>query len=236
MTRTLIISDIHGEFKKFQDLLTLAEYTPNEDRLFLLGDYIDRGPDSSSVLDFVMELQQNGAIVLTGNHEHLMEKAFTEQTEKAWKHWTQLCGGKETLQSYGFSEEKIQGTGEKENFTAPQLLSAKLDEHLAFIKTLHTYIEEENYIFVHAGVDSQLPLNENDLDTLIWIRDEFHNGYNGEKTVVFGHTPTPNLHQMEHNYNVYFGENNLIGIDGGAVYGGQLNCLELPNKNTYFIK
>src|SRR4051794_27180497 len=129
MQKTMLISDIHGEFEKFQDLLTLANYSPDEDRLVLLGDYIDRGPDSADVLDLVMKLQQNGADVLVGNHESLMEKAFTEQTEYAWKHWIERCGGKETLLSYGFSTEEIRGTGEGERFTVPQLQSAQLDEH-----------------------------------------------------------------------------------------------------------
>ncbi|MGE7623079.1 metallophosphoesterase family protein [Viridibacillus sp. NPDC096237] len=236
MQNTILISDIHGELKKFQDLLTLANYSSDEDRLVLLGDYIDRGPDSAGVLDLVMKLQRNGAIVLIGNHESLMEKAFTEQTEYAWKHWTERCGGKETLLSYGFFEEEIKGISEGEHFIVPQLQSAKLDEHLAFIKNLHTYIEDEDYIFVHAGIDPNIPVNETEKETLIWIREEFHNGYTGKKTIVFGHTPTSNLHQNENNHNVYFGQNNIIGIDGGAVYGGQLNCLELPSKSICFIK
>ncbi|MEK4090937.1 metallophosphoesterase family protein [Viridibacillus sp. FSL H8-0110] len=236
MQKTILISDIHGELKKFQELLTLANYSPDEDRLVLLGDYIDRGPDSADVLDLIMKLQQNGAIVLIGNHENLMEKAFTEKTEYAWKHWTERCGGKETLLSYGFSKEEIQGIGEGEQFTVPQLQSKKLDEHLAFIKNLHIYIEDEDYIFVHAGIDPHIPVSETEKETLIWIREEFYNGYTGSKTIVFGHTPTSNLHQSENNHNVYFGQNNIIGIDGGAVFGGQLNCLELPSKRICFIK
>ncbi|OMC81504.1 metallophosphoesterase family protein [Viridibacillus sp. FSL H8-0123] len=236
MQKTILISDIHGELKKFQELLNLANYSPDEDRLVLLGDYIDRGPNSADVLDLIMKLQQNGAIVLIGNHENLMEKAFTEKTEYAWKHWTERCGGKETLLSYGFSKEEIQGIGEGEQFTVPQLQSKKLDEHLAFIKNLHIYIEDEDYIFVHAGIDPHIPVSETEKETLIWIREEFYNGYTGSKTIVFGHTPTSNLHQSENNHNVYFGQNNIIGIDGGAVFGGQLNCLELPSKRICFIK
>ena len=71
--------------------------------------------------------------------------------------------------------------------------------------------------------------------TLMWIRNEFHNGYSGEKVVVFGHTETKTFHGND-NCNVYFGNNRIIGIDGGAVYGGQLNCLELPSKKVYVVK
>lgn len=70
----------------------------------------------------------------------------------------------------------------------------------------------------------------------MWIRDEFHNGYKGEKTVIFGHTETKTLHGDTENCNVYFGNNRIIGIDGGAVYGGQLNCLELPSRKVYSVK
>lgn len=72
-------------------------------------------------------------------------------------------------------------------------------------------------------------VSESEPYTLMWIRNEFHNGYSGEKVVVFGHTETKTLHGSEE-CGVYFGSNRIIGIDGGAVYGGQLNCLELPSK------
>jgi len=69
------------------------------------------------------------------------------------------------------------------------------------------------------------------LETVIF----FHHKYNGEKTVIFGHTETKTLHCEDDNCNVYFGKNHIIGIDGGAVYGGQLNCLELPNRKVYSV-
>src|SRR5690606_12515052 len=77
-------------------------------------------------------------------------------------------------------------------------------------------------------------IEETDPHELIWIREKFHNGYSGKKTVIFGHTPTNYLHK-EDNFTVFFGDNNIIGIDGGAVYGGQLNCLELHSFHVYHI-
>jgi len=70
----------------------------------------------------------------------------------------------------------------------------------------------------------------------LWIREEFHVGYQGEKTVIFGHTPTYKLHQNPINYNAYFGENNIIGIDGGAVFGGQLHALEWPSRQIISVE
>jgi len=85
-------------------------------------------------------------------------------------------------------------------------------------------------------VNVKLWVEETDPYELIWIRDIFHNGYCGEKTVIFGHTPTKNLHKDKLSCSVYFGENRIIGIDGAAVYGGQLNCLQLPGNIIYSVK
>ena len=94
-------------------------------------------------------------------------------------------------------------------------------------------------------VEPMKRVSESEPYTLMWIRNEFHNGYSGEKVIVFGHTETKTLHGSE-DCGVYFGSNRIIGIDGGAVYGGQLNCLELPRlevlkierdkRNLYFFQ
>ena len=72
MNRILAISDIHGELGLLEELLLKVNYDPMNDQLFLLGDYIDRGPSSSGVLNLVSELQAKGARVLLGNHEAIM--------------------------------------------------------------------------------------------------------------------------------------------------------------------
>src|SRR5699024_3716184 len=102
------------------------------------------------------------------------------------------------------------------------------------IKGLDYFYETEDYIFVHGGVDPHLPISETPSSVLVWIRDEFHQNYNGNKTVVFGHTPTRHLYKKKL-HSVFFGDNNIIGIDGGAVYGGQLNCLEIHSGEIYFV-
>lgn len=223
MKRYLLISDIHGELQMFNDLLEKVEYNPTEDQLVLVGDYIDRGPDSRGVLHKVMELKEEGAIVLRGNHDDMLLAAVNNE-ENAWERWWKN-GGIPTLQSYDSSinEQRIPET---EDFHT----------HVQFIKELDYYYETEDYIFVHGGVDPDTPVSETDPYVLVWIRDKFHHGYDGDKTVVFGHTRTPILHKDETNADVYFGNNNIIGIDGGAVYGDQLNCLELPSKKQYNVK
>ncbi|TQR20627.1 metallophosphoesterase family protein [Psychrobacillus vulpis] len=233
MNRTLLISDIHGELEKFEKLLEKVVYNKEKDQLILLGDYVDRGPNAKGVIEKVMKLKENGARVLKGNHEDMMIRALTTDVEKSWNHWVKRCGGDKTLFSYGFSENDI--TVSEENFQKPQLHSEELIKHLKFVQDLEMYIETDDYIFVHAGVHPTTPITETDPHKLLWIRDEFHKEYNGNKTVIFGHTETNSLHQNPENNNVFFGNNRIIGIDGGAVYGGQLNCLELPSKKVFFV-
>lgn len=233
MKRILVISDIHGEIEKFEKLLVEAKYNTKEDQLILLGDYVDRGSNAKAVIEKVKQLKKEGAFVLKGNHEDMMIKALTTNEEKSWNHWVKRNGGDQTLYSYGFLESDIAVT--EGAFEKPNLKSDILEEHLSFIQELDHFIETEEYIFVHAGVEPAKPVTESEPYTLMWIRNEFHSGYDGEKIVVFGHTETKTLHG-DNNCNVYFGNNRIVGIDGGAVYGGQLNCLELPSQNVYVVK
>ncbi|WP_172370984.1 metallophosphoesterase family protein [Sporosarcina jiandibaonis] len=232
MKRILAISDIHGEIELFERLLSDVNYDSSHDQLILLGDYVDRGPNSKKVLDKVIELESEGAFVLKGNHEDMMIKALTTDEERPWKNWVNRNGGRTTLESYGFTPSEFLVPDEKE-FIKPKLRCVTLARHLDFIQNLEHYIELEEYIFVHAGVRPNLALEETDPYTLMWIREEFYSTYSGQKTIVFGHTPTKHLHGK---HSIFFGNNRIIGIDGGAVFGGQLNCLELPNLDVYCVK
>lgn len=225
MKRILAISDIHGELEKWESLMKIVNYDPNQDQLILLGDYVDRGPASKEVLEKVLQLQAEGAIVLMGNHDHMMVKSF-EQDPVFIERWFRN-GAKQTLSSYAHAAAET-ASGAPDSLEITPLL----ETHLTFLAGLKCYYETDEYIFVHGGVHPTTPLAKTDPYLLMWIRDEFHHGYKGEKTVVFGHTPTENLHGK---HDVYFGENKIIGIDGGAVFGGQLHCLELPSRKVYSV-
>lgn len=234
MKRILAISDIHGEIDLFEQLLEKVQYNPINDQLILLGDYVDRGPNAKAVLDKVISLQREGAIVLKGNHEDMMIKALTTDEERAWKHWAVRNGGDSTLRSYGFKDEMFT-TDEQKSFIKPSLQDETLTMHVNFIQSLHPLIEYNGYIFVHAGIDPEQAIETTDPYRLMWIRQEFHDHYKGDQTVIFGHTPTPNLHKVKGDFSIYFGENNIIVIDGGAVYSGQLNCLCLPKMESFSV-
>lgn len=156
------------------------------------------------------DLQQSGAIVLMGNHEKMMLDAYRNK-EKAVERWFRN-GAKQTLLSYGCAEEEAEGQPAAIRWT-DELLDA-----ISFVDKLPYYYETEDYIFVHAGVEPGVPLADCDPHKLVWIRGEFHEGYGGPKTVIFGHSRTKSLHGSDE---VYFGTNSIIGIDGGCVYGGR---------------
>ena len=225
--RTLAISDIHGERERFERLLDEVRYDPAEDDLILLGDYVDRGPDSRGVVDLAVRLRDGGATVLLGNHEQMMLEAFAGEPD-AIERWFRN-GARATLRSYGH-----RAAGAKR---IPRTLrsSAQIAEHLEFLADLDYYHETADTVFVHGGVDPDVELTdlaETDPRTLLWIRDRFFRRYAGAKTVVFGHTATPLIHGSP---DVYFGDNQVIGIDGGAVYGGPLHCLELPARRVHSV-
>nr|WP_269448152.1 metallophosphoesterase family protein [Lentibacillus sp. JNUCC-1] len=219
----MAISDIHGALDMFEVLLEKVSYDPAQDQLILLGDYVDRGPNACGVINKVMSLKEEGAIVLRGNHDDMLVTTVEEEPG-AWERWSRN-GAKETLLSYEPDMDQLH---------LPD--SELFKKHVAFLKQLDYYYETDTHIFVHAGVVPGLPLEETDPFDLVWIRESFFQKYKGDKIVVFGHTPTPILHQKQNRYDVFVGENNIVGIDGGAVYGGQLNCLELPGNKTYSVR
>src|SRR5699024_10115529 len=158
--RILAISDIHGELELFTQLLKKVNYKPKEDELILLGDYIDRGPDSAGVLEKVRELKAQGALVLRGNHDQMMLDAY-QGKEKAWDRWIRN-GGQATLESYD---------PETDGDSLPDTEDFK--RHIKLIESLPYYYETDDYIFVHAGIQPGKTAQETDPHELIWIREKF---------------------------------------------------------------
>ena len=207
--RIFVIGDVHGYLNKLQELWAKIRPDPERDEIVFLGDYIDRGPDSREVVESVIQVQKrfSRTTCLIGNHEFMFLDYLTYRKDP-WSFF--LNGGVETIHSYDLTGDDIE---------------AKIpEEHIAFFNTLKPYYETEAYIFVHAGLREGIPLSEQTLDDLVWIRREFLECKNDfGKLVIFGHTPFPRP----------FVQANKIGIDTGAGYGGMLTCLELPARVFY---
>ncbi|MBX4152357.1 serine/threonine protein phosphatase [Paenibacillus lautus] len=225
--RTLVISDIHGCYDELNSMLHKINYEPQNDKLFLLGDYVDRGMKSRQVVEQVKVLQEQcGAIVLKGNHDDMMVSALTNNDDSLDAHWLNN-GGYQTIESYcgfDFFEEQFDWDTYKK---AKEFILNHYHQHIDFLDGLPLYHETDTHIFVHAGIN---PFYEDwkkqPDDNFIWIRDIFINNTTGlNKTVVFGHTPCAHMHSTS---DIWFSPlGDKIGIDGACAYGRQLNCLEI---------
>jgi serine/threonine protein phosphatase 1 len=222
--RTVVISDIHGCYQEFVDLLKLVKYNSRRDRLILLGDYVSRGPRSKEVVELVMSLvREHGAIALQGNHDHrfvrvMEDHASENETARFFEY-----GGFETLHSYCKNNIRI----------SPELLleirsyMGLFSSHLTFLKQLPYYYEDQDYIYVHAGLNPEYrKLTDQNIQDLLYIKEPFYNNRtNVKKVVIFGHTITKDIHGVP---DIWLG-GDKIGIDGGCAFGYQLNGLEIKD-------
>lgn len=212
-----IIGDIHGHFSKLEKLISIVgNDLKNDDTFIFLGDYIDRGPDSYEVIEFLIQLSSEyNTVFLTGNHEDMFLRFVTNGDN--YNNYIRNGGGY-TIKSY------IKNLND---FKIPE-------NHLKFFNKLKLYYEGDDFIAVHAGLNpAKAHLSEQIKYDLIWIRDDFYN-YPGKwsKTIIFGHTPTPYIHNSD---DVYIDETrNIIGLDTNAMSDGfPLTCMRWPDRKIY---
>jgi serine/threonine protein phosphatase 1 len=226
--RLYVIGDIHGRSDLLDRIIDeiyrdIEGCGGRECLTITLGDYVDRGPDSRGVLD---RLSQNPFptryVALRGNHEALLE-AFL-QRPSVLDHWRHL-GGLETLHSYGIAvNELMRGKGYEE--AALALSAAVPEKHLAFLRSLKNSVTIGEYFLCHAGVRPGIPLDRQNIDDLLWIREEFLNSDLAHgKMLIHGHTPNewPEV------------KPNRVNIDTGAFATGRLTCLVIDGGRGRFL-
>lgn len=198
--RYIAFGDIHGMYDEFMQLWNSIDIQET-DTLVFLGDYIDRGPKSKEVLDFLMNLPVNNeAIFLRGNHEDMMLKRLVYP--KMAYCWI-MNGGVEAMNSFG--TEKID--------TIPK----KYDNWIENKTVLYYQPENTNILFVHAGINPNFPIDEQSESEVLWIREEFIN-YQGDfgVKVIHGHTPSMRGIDIRHN---------RINVDTGSCFGGHISAV-----------
>ncbi len=221
------IGDIHGQLAELDRVLSLIEADGGADaHIVFLGDYTDRGPDSRGVLDRLINGVSQGRrwTVLRGNHDRMFCRYLTDGNEhderiKSGKGWlTPSLGGPTTLASYGVNVE--------EGDILKRAQAAVPPEHLAFLESRSLWYETDNLLFVHAGIKPGVPMDEQDEDDLIWIREGFLDYEEPfDKLIVHGHTA---LEQPTH-----FG--NRIDIDSGAGYGRPLTAAVFEGTDCFIL-
>jgi serine/threonine protein phosphatase 1 len=224
-----VVGDIHGCAKSFHNLVMEKLRLTKDDTLFLLGDYIDRGPDSKSVLDFIMELQEESYSVkpIMGNHEYMLLKSLDDEAEFVnWK----KNGSTQTLLSFGIPEEKL---------ADPASVRLIPELYINFLSGLSFFEETDDYYFVHAGLGRKIENPMDDLETLFWSRKEDYN-----KTIlrgrilIHGHTPVSKVSIQDR---IFDGDGKVLNLDGGCVYPhvqgfGHLVGMNLDSFELFFQK
>lgn len=229
--RLYAIGDVHGRLDLLRRLCEGIDQERRaapglEHRLVLLGDYIDRGPESRAVLDWLIarSVEVPGTVALAGNHEDSMLRFLDDlAVGPSWLY----CGGRETLMSYGIEAPRYSEDAGLLRRLQDALRAALPAPHVAFLRGLPTSHVDGDYFFVHAGVRPRVPLAEQRRADLLWIREEFlGSGEEHGKVVVHGHTisRTPELRR------------NRIGIDTGAFASDTLTCVVLEGAERRFIQ
>lgn len=222
------VGDVHGCLDK---LLTLEETIaadgqalPGGKLIVMLGDYVDRGPASAEVIDHLIAPPPGGfeRICLAGNHEVLMLDYLDGRATLA--EWTAM-GGAATLASYGVDADRLREVYGSSRQVDDMVRKAIPAAHLSFLRSLPVLVEARRFVFVHAGIRPELPLDEQSDDDLVLIRSEFYRqAHLLKKYVVHGHTPVAEAKL----------EGRRVNIDTGACFGGPLTALRIwRNEGTY---
>ena len=247
MDNYFVIGDIHGRLDMMVSIL--RDWKPDKERLVLLGDYIDCGPDAYSVVREVKNLvDKYGAIALKGNHEEyfvdmMLRKDSTVNHKKTWKQ----SGRDETFKS--FLKNNYHDSLQFDE--ARTLLLSTHASSIEFMNNLPAYHETDSFIMAHAGVNLSIDDWTRDVTAMkVGNRsDFFRTATRTGKIIVFGHSRTGVIRGMDKGvkkstlYNMPFLDDRIwidqsgtkIGLDGGIAYGGLLHGIHI-GEDTEHIK
>lgn len=230
--RAYAIGDIHGRLdllEKLIDKIAADDWKRphvEDTAIIMLGDYVDRGPHSAQVIDFILAFKERWPNIscLMGNHEQVFLMALSGD-EAAVKFFTKPgVGGRETLMSYGASEALVDSSDMRELYN--WMVEMVPQRHKDFLASLETQILIGDYAFVHAGIAPGVPMAEQEAADLLWIRDGFLNHEDMHPhMVVHGHTIRENVERMP----------NRIGIDTGAYLSDRLTAIGLEGIDQWFL-
>ena len=218
--RIFAIGDMHGHFSRLLSVFHKIDFDPAQDLLILLGDYIDRGQENLRCLRWAMEMSEKPNVVaLRGNHEEMMLAYY-------------LLGGTEAgiwLPNGGlYTKREMDAWLERD--------AHALEKALTFIQERPLYhqlfVHGKEYIFCHAGLKPGVPLAEQQEEDLLWIREEFYNGYTGTAEVIVGHTPTEYVMAGRNRPIVL--KNHITLLDTGSFLpNGRISCLDVLQGTFY---
>lgn len=228
--RAYAIGDVHGRLDLLDRLLAdiAADHdgrAPAHGLIVLLGDLIDRGPCSAQVIERVrtLSLPNFRVVTLAGNHEEVLLRILEGDSDQIGG-WLRF-GGVETLRSYGLDAATFRDLGLER--AKERIVHAMPDAHRAFLNELGDTFRFGDYLFVHAGIRPGIPLEEQSLADLRWIREPFLSDTRDHgMTVVHGHTISETVQEV----------GSRIGIDTGAFAKGRLTALAMEGQERWVLQ
>jgi serine/threonine protein phosphatase 1 len=226
--RIYAIGDIHGRRDCLDELLVkIGEDDrargPSKTTLVLLGDLVDRGPESRGVIERLAQLAElRPCVFLMGNHEEVFIDAW-EGDESAARLFHRI-GGRETLLSYGVTEADYDSADFARLIT---LLATHVPaDHIAFLRGFRDTYRSGDYLFVHAGIRPGTAIDDQRPADMRWIRDKFLDDPRDHGVcVVHGHSITAGIDEKP----------NRVGIDTGAYASGKLTAIGLEGDERWFL-
>lgn len=225
--RVYAIGDVHGRLDLLKTLIAAIEDDDKvrgkaETSIIMLGDLIDRGPDSAGVLSYLRALSSRTRVsFLMGNHEEMLLSALTStSTLRAFINY----GGRETFLSYNISQEKYEALTIDELYDLiPEIIPY---QDIEFIRTFEDYLRVGDYIFVHAGIRPGVAFSSQAEKDFRWIREPFlSHSCDFEYFIIHGHTIS-DAPEIRHN---------RIGVDTGAYRSGKLTALGLEGERRWLL-
>lgn len=221
------IGDVHGCLAQLQALERLivadAQHIQGEKWIVMLGDYVDRGPNSAGVIDHLLANPPHGfqRFCMAGNHEAMMLDFLAAPSAGApWLAY----GGVETLASYGIDAQALNWN---DRHAATALINSAIpSEHIEFMRTIPLYLLVPGALFVHAGIRPGVALDQQTEGDLLWIRAPFLDAARlGDLRVIHGHTPSAEPVVTP----------SRIGVDTGAYATGRLTAVRLQANSHAFL-
>ncbi len=208
--------------------------------MVLLGDYIDRGPDSRGCVDLILRLRKESpfqVVTLLGNHEQWMLRSFEDPTHHAW------LVSMDTLETItNYSEEAAQAMAQTMQEYGLRLFTLRIPlpyglffgampvEHLEFFRQLKPCFRQEGVIYVHGGIDNDGSPDRLDVDSYVWGPPGFPEEYSGSDVVVYGHRNNAVLRE-DGRVEPRVGSNRTYGID--TISHGILTALRMPDGYVF---
>ena len=239
LNMTYVMSDIHGNKKRFESVLSQINLK-STDRLYILGDVIDRFPYGIELLQRIRQMKN--ARLLLGNHEYMMLQALSGHYDKTYIRPDRAYIDEFRLWRMNWSGRTIQGF--------KHLPNTEKDEILKYLRTrklsLRITVNGRRYLLVHAAPSYCFtPADKEDYgflkEFMVWARIDPKHPLHADETLVFGHTPTSGF-QEGSPLRIWYGENR-IGIDCGAGWDnessrklgrGRLACLRLDDMKEFY--